>query len=95
MNRAFLICVSIIALLALSPVPDSAWGQSAKGKGKGPSQQPPAKQSTLKDAEKTAAAFRKSQGLPRYTINDDRWVSAQTNANARAAALRNAKGGAQ
>ncbi len=95
MKRLFSICLSlIVALVALSSGVDRVWAESAKNAGKGQAQQPPAaQQTTLKEAEKAAAAFRKSQGLMRYTTNDDRWAAAQRNADARAEALRNAKGG--
>ncbi len=100
MKRTFSICISVIvALVALSLGVDQVWAQPGKSNGNSQGnsqvQQGPGQHSALKDAEKAAAAFRKSQGLPGYTTNDDRWVAAQTNADARAEALRKAKGGAQ
>ncbi len=95
MKRIFSGCISLlVALCMLLSVAHRVWAESPKNHGNVPAVQGPGQHSALKDAENSAAAFRKSQGLMRYTTNDDRWAAAQNNATARAAALRNAKGGA-
>ncbi len=65
--------------------------QSPSTKNKGNSQQ----NITLKDAQKAAAAIKKSKGRMQYTINDDRWAAAQRTADRRAASAAKGKGGSK